>query len=209
MEARPRRAGAPTDPAGHKTRALILKAAVEFASLRGLEQLSLGRLASAVKMSKSGLFAHFGSKEELQLATVKEAWDVFDAEVLRDPAGEHGGGLAALLERWVSFSERKVFPGGCLFLHQAVEFASRSGPVREALANAVARQVQALEERVPTASEPEGHRRGDASKVAFGLHSMVVGADALFRVQEDPAVFDRARAAIRALCSDPGGERAL
>jgi AcrR family transcriptional regulator len=96
--------------------------------MQGLQQLTLGTLATAVGMSKSGLFAHFDSKEALQLATIEEALRIFDHEVLRDTDGEASGSSFACLERWLSFSERKVFPGGCLFLHQAVEFASRPGP---------------------------------------------------------------------------------
>lgn len=154
-------------------------------------------------MSKSGLYAHFGSKQELQLATIQGAWDIFEAQVIHDPPGERGGGPGPLLERWLSFSEQKVFPGGCLFLHQAVEFSSRPGPVREALTRGVARQIHAIDQQVSATTQPRGRLRRDASEVAFELHSIVINADALFQIQHDPAVFDRARAAIRVLCPDP------
>src|SRR4051794_29436183 len=106
----------------------------------------MGRLASTVEMSKSGLFAHFGSKEELQLATVARAWEIFESEVLPGPHDDPAGGLQELLERWLSFFERRVFPGGCFFVISAVEFAGLEGPVHDALADAVERQIGMLEE---------------------------------------------------------------
>lgn len=197
------------DPTKRQTRAVILETAVGIASKHGLEQLTLGRLAAAVKMSKSGLFAHFRSKEDLQLATVEEAWRIFEAEVLAGRDGESAGGLDALLERWLSYYERKVLPGGCLFKHQAVEFASRPGPVAKALRAAVARQIQALEQQVVAAKR--GGSRRDARQVAFELYSLLTNADELYHVEHDEAVFDRARAAIRAgypAAVKPGRSRA-
>ena len=189
----------PTQLTQPKTRTAILKAAVELASLHGLQQLSLARLAAAAKMSKSGLFAHFGSKEELQLATIQTAWGIFEGQVLRDPAGEREAErrLGELLERWLVFSERRVFPGGCLFAHQAVEFSTRPGPVNNALTIAVACQIEALEERVAAAQRASGRRGKDPAELAFQLYSIVINADGLSRVQNDPVVFDRARATIR------------
>lgn len=165
--------------------------------MQGLQQLSLGGLASAVGMSKSGLFAHFDSKEALQLATIAEGWEIFESEVLCHSEDNTVRALSELLERWLSFSERKVFPGGCLFLHQAVEFASRPGPVNDALATAVERQVKAIEECVLNVSKPAGGDAKDATEVAFELYSIVINADALFRVQHDRVVYDHAREAIR------------
>ncbi len=181
---------------GTETRSAILDAAVQAGSLRGLEDLSLGELASTVEMSKSGLFAHFGSKHELQLATVAEAWGVFEAEVIREPAdGAHG--LAALLERWLSFYERRVFAGGCFFVIAAVELSGRHGEVREALVRAVDGQVAALESAIGDAVRSgELDPRSDARQLAFELHSILVSADALSHVHDDLAVFRRARATI-------------
>lgn len=191
------------------TRTAILDAAVELGSLRGLEELSLGGLASMVEMSKSGLFAHFGSKEELQLATVAQAWDVFEAEVVRDPRADGSQPLSALVERWLSFYERRIFIGGCFFVTSAVQFASRRDAVCEALAGAVRGQTAALEAAVQRAREsgelaPTGQ---DAGQTAFALFAILVNADAVFRLQDDPAVFERAREAIGELLHEPESAR--
>ncbi len=179
------------------TRSAILDAAIELGSLQGLEELSLGGLAAAVNMSKSGLFAHFGSKHELQLATVAQAWEVFEAEVVLDPPHAAPHGLGVLLERWLSFHERKVFPGGCFFVISAVEFASRADAVAKALASAVDRQTTALEAAVRTANKSgELSARKEPRRTAFALFSTLTNADALFQVREDPVVFDHARATI-------------
>lgn len=100
-------------PSGQTTRATILGTAVDLASLQGLQQLSLARLAAAVNSSKSGLFAHFGSKEELQLATIEKAWGIFEDQVLSDPEGERAddAALRTLLERWLAFSRAQGVSG--------------------------------------------------------------------------------------------------
>lgn len=176
-----------------RTRAAILEAAIELGSVRGLEELSIGGLAAEVKMSKSGLFAHFGSKQELQLATVTQAWEIFEAQVL----DEGDDSLSGLLERWLAFYARRVFTGGCFFVIAAVELAAREDAVREALASAVEWQIAALETAVGRAQETgEVATRKESTQIAFELHSILVHADALFNVRRDPAVFERARAAI-------------
>ena len=184
------------------TRSVILDAAVELGSLRGLEDLTMGGLASAVEMSKSGLFAHFGSKQELQLATVAQAWEVFETEVL-DPPADASGSLPALVERWLSFYERRVFAGGCFFVVAAVELSGQRGKVREALAEAVDAQIAALESAIGAAwASGELTARGEADELAYELHSILVGADHLFHVREDPVVFERARATIARLLEE-------
>jgi len=184
-----------------------LGAAVELGSLRGLEELSMGGLASTVEMSKSGLFAHFGSKEELQLATVARAWEIFESEVV---VGSQAGGLSELLERWLSFFERRVFPGGCFFVISAVEFAGLGGPVGDALAVAVERQTAVLEAAVQMATERgELPAETDPRKTAFALHSMLVNADSLVMVHGDPLVFEHARAAIGELLTGRHRDREL
>ena len=186
------------------TRAAILGAAVEIGSLRGLEELTMGGLASMVDMSKSGLFAHFGSKEELQLATVARAWEIFESEVVPEPRSESDGGLEDILERWLSFFEHRTFPGGCFFVISAVEFAGLEGPVRDALADALERQTGALESAVRAADESgELRTRKDPRETAFALHSILVNANSLFIVHGDPRVFDHARATIRDLLGEP------
>lgn len=187
------------------TRTAILDAAVEIASLRGLEELSIGGLASTVQMSKSGLFAHFGSKQELQLATVALAWEIFEAEVLDEPDDERRSALEALIERWLSFYEREVFAGGCFFVISAVEAAGREDAVAVALKEAVDRQVEALEAAVRSADDSgELRARRDAAQTAFTLFSILVNADSLFHVHGDKGVFIGARATIGDLLAPDG-----
>src|SRR5687767_8985814 len=118
---------------GERTRQSILERAVDLASLEGLEGLTIGRLADELKMSKSGLFAHFGSKEELQLATVEAASQRYVAEIfapaLKEPRGYPR--LLAICDSWLSYIKRGVFPGGCFFAAASFEFDSRPGAVRD------------------------------------------------------------------------------
>jgi AcrR family transcriptional regulator len=186
------------------TRDAILDAAVEYASLRGLEELSIGGLATAVEMSKSGLFAHFGSKQELQLATVGEAWGIFQSEVLLEPREDAEYQLHDLLERWLSFYERRVFAGGCFFMISAVELSARGDAVSKALADAVERQLAVLEGAVRGAIDSgELPPYKDPQETAFMLHAVLVQADSLFQVRRDRRVFDEARATVRALLAAP------
>ena len=116
---------------GDKTRRAILTAAVNVASVEGLEGLSIGRLASELNMSKSGLFAHFGSKEELQVSTVRAAAAIFTHRVIAPAIEEHEPGLARLcsmLLAWQDYIERGVFAGGCFFAAATVEMDGRPGP---------------------------------------------------------------------------------
>src|SRR5258708_25366158 len=124
---------------GERTRQSIVRRSAQVASAEGLEAVSLQRLASDLGISKSGLFAHFGSKEELQLATVEEASRVFTREVLKPglsaPSGV--GRIWALCNAHLSYLERKVFPGGCFFEAAASELDTRPGPVRDAVMEGV------------------------------------------------------------------------
>src|SRR5438045_1680435 len=122
-----------------RTREAILERAMDLASVEGLEGLTIGRLAAELQMSKSGLFGHFGSKEELQLATVREAADRFAAEVVEPTLTEEEGSprLHALCERYIGYLERNVFSGGCFFAAAAAEFDDRPGPVRDAVRTGV------------------------------------------------------------------------
>src|SRR5262249_38739798 len=116
---------------GARTRDSILRVAVNLASVEGLEGLTIGRLADELKMSKSGLFAHFGSKEDLQLATVEMARRIFVEHVVQPALAEPEGmpRLWALCNGWLSHVENHVFQGGCFFTAASFEFDSRSGPV--------------------------------------------------------------------------------
>ena len=117
---------------GERTRTAILDTAAALASEHGLEPLSIGGLAAAANMSKSGVFAHFGSKEDLQLATVDHAAAIFVREVI-EPARAAPRGIAriwALLDGFLDYLEREVFAGGCFFATTSVEFKNRPGVVR-------------------------------------------------------------------------------
>jgi AcrR family transcriptional regulator len=121
---------------GDRTRRVVLRKAVDVASVEGLEGLSIGRLATELSMSKSGLIAHFGTKEGLQLATIRAARAIFVATVI-DEALETPPGLArlrALLDAWLDYSSDRRFPGGCFFSRACHEYAARPGAVRDALA---------------------------------------------------------------------------
>src|SRR3954453_18493590 len=120
-------------PAGARTRAAILHEAVSLATVDGLEGLSIGNLAAALDMSKSGLYAHFGSKQELQLATIEEAGQVFQADVIEPALAAPAGlpQLVAVCDSFFEHLERGRFPGGCFFAGAALEMSARPGPVNE------------------------------------------------------------------------------
>ena len=150
-------------------------------------------------MSKSGLFAHFGSKEELQLATVAAAAEVFIGDVLA-PAREAPDGLArleALSEGFMSHVERDVFPGGCFFTSVAAEFDTRPGPVKERVAAFVAGWVAELRSAVVAAQQNgECAATVDPDQVAFEVQSALLMANTAYLLFADPMAFDRARASI-------------
>jgi AcrR family transcriptional regulator len=140
---------------GERTRSAILHAAVSRATVDGLEGLSIGHLAAAIGMSKSGLYAHFGSKQELQLATVEEAGRNFTDEVIRPalaaPAGR--AQLEAVCEAFFEHLQRRTFPGGCFFAGAVLEMGTRPGPVKEAVADFQGRFVDLIRGFAATAIE--------------------------------------------------------
>src|SRR3954454_14502717 len=156
---------------GDRTRRAILDEAVQIASAGGLEGLSIGRLAEGVGVSKSGLFAHFGSKLDLQIETVRAARELFVDEVLG--AASAGGGIQeifSLTDAWLDYMEREVFRGGCFLVAASVEFDSRPGPVRDEVTALVSEWLMALEAAVDDAREA-GHLSADtdAQQLAFEL----------------------------------------
>jgi AcrR family transcriptional regulator len=178
-----------------ETRAAILGAAVDLASAEGLEGLTIGRLAAETGMSKSGLFRHFGSKEELQLATVAEASRLF-IEAVIEPAlqAEEGEArLRALCDHYVTHLERQVFSGGCFWAATQSEFDDRPGPVRDAIVAAVGAWTAELSRHARLAGFD------DPDQVAFELVSVAQGANNRYRLLEDPEAFARARAAFARL----------
>jgi len=185
---------------GERTRAAILDEAARLATIVGLEGLTIGGLANAIGMSKSGLYAHFGSKQELQLATIEAARETFVAEVLA-PALRAPKGLQRLLavcELYLSHVERRVFPGGCFFSAAAADVGSWPGPVRDEIA-AQRRDWVALLERVAREAQElnELDPRLDPAQLAFELQALLAAANTTFILNDDPAVFERARRAVR------------
>jgi AcrR family transcriptional regulator len=185
---------------GQRTRHAILDTAAALATQEGLDPLSIARLAEATGMSKSGLFAHFGSKEELQLATVDHAAAMFVEEVVA-PARTAPRGVArvwALCDRMVDYSERQVFPGGCFFASTAFEFNNRPGPVRDRIEEMMRSWLSYLEHAVEQAQEAgELDPRPEAREIAFQLDAFAQSANAHFQLFRDDRVFEEARRAIR------------
>jgi AcrR family transcriptional regulator len=185
---------------GERTRQAILTRAAELATQEGLEPLSIGRLAEATEMSKSGLFAHFGSKEELQLATVDHAASLFREEVI-DPARAAPKGLArvwALCDHMVDYAERQVFPGGCFFACTSAEFNNRPGPVRDRIVEMVGIWLSYLEHAVEQAQQAgELDQSLSAREIAFQLDSFAQAANAQYQMFRNEQVFAEARRAVR------------
>ncbi len=186
--------------AGERSRQTILETAAQLATVEGLEGLSIGRLADAVGMSKSGLYAHFRSKLELQLATIATASDVFQREVV-DPgqaAPPGTGRILALCDAFLSHVERGVFPGGCFFVAAAAEMNVRPGPVRDDIGQFVAGWLQAIESAVREAQVlGEIAPEIDPAQLAFELNALLVGANLAFPLFGDPGILERARVGVR------------
>jgi len=194
---------------GERTRAAILRAAASLATVDGLEGLSVGNLAAAIGMSKSGLYAHFGSKQELQLATVAEADGIFQAEVVQPGLAARPGlaQLAAVCEAFFSYVQRRVFPGGCFFAATALEMGTHPGPVKERVAAIQSGFAAQLQGFAATAIEQhELSAREDPDRLAFELYAILLAADAKFVLHDDPAVLDLARQVVhQRLGLDDGG----
>jgi AcrR family transcriptional regulator len=176
----------------------ILERAVEVASEEGLEGLTIGRLSSELGLSKSGLFGHFGSKEELQLAAVDAASAIFVREVIEPSleAPEGAARLHAYCDRWVSYLERKVFSGGCFFAAATVEFDGRPGAVRDKLRE----NQRALFAELARHAELAGVE--DPDQLVFEVYSLVQGANAHYQLLDDDQAFARARRAMDRLLPD-------
>jgi AcrR family transcriptional regulator len=182
-----------------RTRERIIERSVALASLEGLDGLTIGRLAGDLGISKSGLLGHFGTKTALQLAALERAAVVFDREVWR-PAAPAAPGLArlrAVCAAWISYLERGVFPGGCLFVSVTFEYDGRDGPVRELLR----RQFHAWERRL-AADARTAVRRGelpagtDAGQLVFELYGVMMSLNHALQLHGDPAAPARARRAV-------------
>jgi AcrR family transcriptional regulator len=185
---------------GERTRGAILRTAASLATIDGLEGLSIGNLATATGMSKSGLYAHFRSKEELQLATVDEAERIFRAEVVEPALAARPGldQLAAACEAYLDYVRRHVFPGGCFFAATALEMGTRPGPVKDRIAAIYSDFTALLGSLAATAAEQHELPAGeDPDHLAFELHAILLGADTKFVLHDDPAALDLAWHVIR------------
>jgi AcrR family transcriptional regulator len=185
---------------GERTRQAILSHGSRVASAEGLEAVSLQRLASDLGMSKSGLFAHFGSKEELQIAIVDEAGRIFTEEVLKPglktPAGL--GRVWALSNAFLSYLKREVFPGGCFFEATVAEFDSKPGRVRDAVVQKRDYWVASLGRAIRAAKQNgEVQPDVDADQVDWELSCLLVGANGSFVQNGGNIGIERARRAIR------------
>ena len=185
---------------GQRTRDTILRAAATVATIDGLDGLSVGRLADFLGMSKSGLSAHFGSKRELQLATVTEAARIFDTEVVRPalvaPAGL--GQLAEVCEAFFAHLECHMFPNGCFWASAALEVGAPPGPVKDLIAAFQSRFGDLIRSFAAVAlARGELPAGEDPDRLAFELNGIMLAADTNLVVHDDPAVLDLARQIVR------------
>ena len=190
---------------GDATRSRILDRAFRLAGREGLDRLSIGTLAGELGLSKSGLFAHFGSKQDLEVAVLERAAQEFEANVvkpgLRAPKGAPR--LRKLFELWLRWVADPTLPGGCLFVAAATELDDREGPAREFLVEAQKSLQELLAEAARRAIEQGHFRRGlDCRRFAFELYAIVLGFNHAFRLMRDPQAENYARAAFERLLAD-------
>jgi AcrR family transcriptional regulator len=186
---------------GERTRAAILEEAARLATVEGLDGISIGGLAEVTGMSKSGLYAHFGSKAELQLATVDAARESFIREVVTPALSTTREGrdrLHALCERFLSYVERRVFPGGCFFVAASAELGSRPGAVHDRVAT-YQRQWSELLRQTAREADAQGELAAgdDPDQLAFELGTLLAGANIVAILHSDDSAIERARTAIR------------
>ncbi|MFE0173422.1 TetR/AcrR family transcriptional regulator [Streptomyces sp. NPDC059002] len=195
---------------GNQTRQLVLKRAMQVASVEGLEGLSLGRLAGELKLSKSGVFALFGSKEDLQLATVRAAIKVYLEHVVQ-PARELPPGIARLWRvctSWLIYSRERVFPGGCFFYSTSAEYDARTGQVHDTLAAARTNWSTYLEQTVLEAQQTKELAQDvDIPQLVFELVAFLEMANAESVLHDEFTSYDKAATAIlnrlRGVATDP------
>src|SRR6266496_1445627 len=185
---------------GERSRRTILDAAAKLATVDGLEGLSIGRLANHIGMSKSGLYAHFGSKEDLQLAAIETASAIFDAEVIA-PADQKTTPLEkieTLCEQFLSHVERRVFPGGCFFASASAEFDTHPGPVRERITLFQRGWTDLLVQLVRAAQAAGELGPEDPDQLAFELNGYLLMANMAFLLNGNAQPIQRARDAVNA-----------
>ena len=174
--------------------------AVKLATLDGLEGLSIGNLARALDMSKSGVYAHFDSKQDLQLATVDEAERIFEAEVI-EPARNAPAGLAqlvALCDAFFGYLERRTFPGGCFFAGAVLEMGTRPGPVNERIGKFQTALTSTIRQFIVTALEQhELPNDEDPDGLTFEISGMILAANSNFVLRQDAAALKMAKRVVR------------
>lgn len=179
---------------GQRTHREILASAVDLGSREGLEALTVGRLAAATGVSRSGLFAHFGSKQALQLATIEAAREIFIEEVLGSgqAAAEGLPRLRATLAAWIDYFRRDVFPGGCFFQAASLEFDGRPGPVRDRVIEVMNQWLALLTELARQATLPAGL---DPAQLAFELNAIGLATNWQRQLLGDEQALERAEKA--------------
>jgi AcrR family transcriptional regulator len=189
-----------------ETRTAVTEAAAERASVEGLEGLTIGGLAEQMEMRKSSVFSLFGSKRDLQLATLDAAVEQFRREVWEPAATEPPGlrRLLALCDAWLDYHRREVMPGGCFLTTATIEYDARPGPLRDAVAKTMEIWLGTLKREAERAIEADELPAGaNAADLAFELNALAAAASYGFQLWRDPEVFARARRSMRrALGSD-------
>ncbi|BAZ68707.1 MAG: TetR/AcrR family transcriptional regulator [Pelatocladus maniniholoensis HA4357-MV3] len=184
---------------GQASRATILLTAAKLATIKGLNGLSLGTLAAEVGMSKSGLYAHFKDKEELELATIETAAIIFESEVLQPAMQAHAGTerLKAVANSFLSHLERKVFPGGCFFAAVAAELDTRPGAARDRVVEVLDKWFSLLKQCILDAQVlSEIDPNADVAQTVFEIEAMLLAANSLFVMRNDPIYLTQARRGI-------------
>ena len=194
--------GVPRRPAAAvaATRSAVTQAAIARASVEGLEGLTIGGLADQVEIRKSSVFTLFGSKHDLQLATLEAAIEQFRHEVWGriedDPPGLER--LLALCDSWLDYHRREVMPGGCFLTTATIEYDARPGPLRDAVAKTMKRWLGLLEREAAAAiDQGELPAETDPADIAFQLNALAAAASYGFQLWRDPEVFARARRSMR------------
>jgi AcrR family transcriptional regulator len=187
---------------GDATRRAIVRRAMQVAGTEGLDGISLARLAADLGMSKSGLFAHFDSKEDLQLATLRGARRFFTRHAVEPAQAEPEGlpRLRALVDAWLTYLGEEADAGGCLFIEGAAEYNGRTGSVRDMIADTMSRWLGLLTEQARIARE-QGELDADPERLAWELHAFGLALNWDRQLYGNATALDRARAAADARLS--------
>jgi AcrR family transcriptional regulator len=186
---------------GEETHHAILEEAIRVASIEGLSSLTLGRLAEKAGMSKSGLYAHFGSKEQLQLEVIETARRIFEREVIGPglSAPEGLGQFKGLCDAYLSYLERRVFPGGCFFYTLVAEFDAQPGRFHDEVSADRQEWEHVLEQIIVTAQEQgEIDPQIEPAQLVFEVEAAMELANVRYNLDRDPQIIDRARSTVLA-----------